>query len=263
MFASIAALSLVSDGWAAILQTQEDDTKFGLVGQNSAGINNGGVACGPTSVYNSFVYLQNQFGINGLLKPGAASNTINQLSTDMHLDPSGGVTSQQLVDGKTQYIKDQGLASKIAVESQAGGAGNVTAQFIYDQLHRGQDVEILFLWGNTNSGHFVTLTGINFDTTTHTGTLNFIDPWGNGGAAASKLSGTMSGTDAGGYTLTYTGGAAGDSGDPDNPGDGNGGIIYSVAAESPVPEPSTFALLGLGGVALAIRSYRRRQTSSV
>ncbi len=36
--------------------------------------------------------------------------------------------------------------------------------------------------------------------------------------------------------------------------------ILTVGTASPVPEPSTFALLGLGGIVLAIGTYRRRRS---
>jgi hypothetical protein len=46
--AAAIVLSLISHSSAGILIAQEDVLDFGTVGQNSAGIINGGMACGPT-----------------------------------------------------------------------------------------------------------------------------------------------------------------------------------------------------------------------
>lgn len=264
-------VSLAANSYAAILDTQEDVLDFGTVGQNSAGIINGGQACGPTSVYNSFVYLENHFGITGLLQAGAASNTINQLGaymggTDPNSTgtPAGGVTSAELVKGKNDYIKAQGLSDKIKVESQSNAipGNHVTIEFLYEQLKKGQDVEIKFNWTGGGGAHFVTVTGIHFDTTTGTGTLNILDPWGNGADSASFITADLSGNNTDGFTITYSGGAAG-ANEPDNPDASGGGTIFSIAAESPVPEPSTFALLGLGGVGLFVNAVRRKRAAAV
>src|SRR5262249_38729633 len=145
LFVAVAALafSLTTDGFAGLLSTQEDVLDFGTVGQNSDGVMNGGNACGPTSVYNSFVYLQNHFVIEGLLQHGQPSNKINQLGaymggTDPETagTPADGVTSAELVAGKNAYLEAQGLSNQITVESQSNAiAGNhVTVEFLYEQL---------------------------------------------------------------------------------------------------------------------------------
>ena len=43
------------------------------------------------------------------------------------------------------------------------------------------------------------------------------------------------------------------------PYDGGGGYLGTAA----VPEPSSFALLGLGAMGVAIRAYRRRRMAAV
>src|SRR5215469_4627598 len=51
---------------------------YGNIAQNIGGdITSGNVACGPTSVYNSFVYLKNAFGVD--LTGSNAATTINTL----------------------------------------------------------------------------------------------------------------------------------------------------------------------------------------
>ena len=264
-----AMVSIVADAHAEVLNTVEDVLDFGTVGQQADGIINGGQACGPTSVYNSFVYLTNHFNLKGLLQPGDPSKTINQLGaymggTDPKTTgtPADGVTSAQLVSGKKDYIAAQGLQDRIHVESQSNAiAGNhVTIQFLYQQLKAGQDVEIKFNWSGRGA-HFVTVYGIDFDTKTGKGTLNIIDPWtdGAGKASASVITANLSGNNTDGFTISYSGGGAGASDDPDNPGDAGSGTIFSVAAESPVPEPSTLALLSLGGLGVGLNVLRRRR----
>ena len=67
----------------------------------------------------------------------------------------------------------------------------------------------------------------------------------------------MTGDDVDGFTISYTGGAAGVNDDPDNPDDAGSGTIFSVAAESPVPEPSSLVLMPLGLVLLKLRRSRQ------
>jgi len=248
------------------------ETGFGTVGQGAAGINNPGVACGPTSVYNSFVYLTNLDPALGTKLTGSsAANTINTLATDMNLVAGSGIGADDLVNGKKQYISDVGLSNSITVESQVG-SGNITAQFIYNQLAMGQDVELGFTWNGATGGHVVTLTGMsNFNPMANTATLSFLDPWGNGTAAEDTNPDPTSGDLEGGgpatpgttaapetgsltfgsgvWTLSYVGSGAGPN--------GGSGTLVVVAAES-VPEPSVIFLLSVVGSLVLLGSRRHR-----
>ncbi|MDP9175866.1 MAG: hypothetical protein M3O30_18670 [Planctomycetota bacterium] len=265
--AATAIFSLVSVCWADpmdVMAAQETVANFGTTGQQSTGVVNGGMACGPTSAYNSFVYLQNELGVTGLLQPTAAG-TINQLGSYMGFGdnthtgvPANGVTSAQFLAGKTQYINAQTLNKQINIESQTGTA-NITWEFILKQLQNKQDVEIKFNWNSVNGGaHFVTLTGISWDPDLNSGTLSFIDPFNplGGNNPALPITGTLTGTDGTGFNLAYSGGGAGPDTDPDNPGMAGSGTIFSVAAESPVPEPT--ALCGLALFVGATLMWRPR-----
>ncbi|MGP8199846.1 MAG: PEP-CTERM sorting domain-containing protein [Limisphaerales bacterium] len=251
--ATTTVLSLFSVCWADDI-AQENVANFGMEGQLNDGIVNGDSACGPTSAYNSFVYLDNTWGITGLLQPTAAE-TINQLGSYMGYGdnthagtPAGGVTTAQFLSGKTQYIDAQSLNTTITVESETGAA-NINWEFIYGQLQQNQDVEILFDWNSpATGGHVVTVTGIDWNPATDTGTLSFIDPYNPLGdnSPALAITGNLGGSDGNGFTLSYFGGGA---------GNGASGEIDGVVAESPIPEPATVSLLALGALGL----LRRRQ----
>jgi hypothetical protein len=247
---------------AQVDQGQENTAIFGLVDQNTAGINNGSLACAPTATYNSFVYLNNQFptsGLGGLLGSGSVS-AINELAGDIPggIPASGG---NALAAGKQTYINNHNLGNKVSVESLGNNTTltpNTAARFIAQQLAAGQDVEMGFLWSNSTgtlsgNGHVVTVTGIDYDETGQNGAMNIVDPW-DGVALSGELS-----VANGELLLGYTGGGAGtggaDGNDPDNPGHAGFGAIAFVTAESLiVPEPT----MALGLAMLALLVPRRR-----
>jgi len=224
----------------------------GTFGQGAPGILDPTVSCAPTSVYDSFVYLESRYGprVAGLLGVGAP-DTINALAADMQLVPGIGCTGPNIVSGTIGYLESVGLINVISVESQVGNnIVGASGQFLYDQLARGQGVEVGFTWNSGSGGHVVAVTGIsNFDTGALTATLDFMDPWGalspaGPGANALALSGNLS--FAGGlWTLSYSGGAA---------GAGAAGTLALIEAES-VPEPSTVYLV-IGALLLLV--WRRR-----
>lgn len=261
-----------------IHSAQIDPSLYGHFDQNDEDVINGALACGPTSTANSFAYLQKKYGANGvtgIYDETNPFNTINSLEDYMNMG-ANGVSPEGLVNGKTQYLHDKGMDGKITVESQIdpafhNGGTTPTWQFLLDQLAKGQDVEVGFLWwdptlnggrGGYNNGHVVTATGFSFTDTNandaidagENASMTFIDPWGG-----VDITGTLS--MAGGYLrLTYSGGAAGSTtpnNNDDNPGNENSGDIQFIAAESYVPEPASLALLACAALPLLGRSRRR------
>jgi hypothetical protein len=274
----------------ADFEFQQSIGNYGTLDQNAPGIDNGPVACAPTATVNSFTFLENEYDLTGLIDETPVQ-TVNDLEAANYMDvtPNSGASATDVIEGKMAWINNQGLGNKIRIEGQAGGtfggsaidqqldsdlttAGDIvgdheapTAQFIYDQLAAGQDVEMGFLWWDGTDyvgGHVVTATGIDWDTTTETGTISFIDPWG----AADIFGATLEMHD-GFLELTYAGGAAGGGlgadgntptvGDPDNPDDERTADIAFAYAESPVPEPASMGLLCVGAVGLLRRRSRR------
>ncbi len=218
----------------------------GNVGQGAPGITDPTVSCAPTSVYDSFVYLDSRYGskVAGLLGV-SAPDTINALAADMQLVPGRGCAFADIASGTIGYLESTGLADVISVESQLGTSiVAASGQFLYDQLAHGQGVDVAFSWNSGIGGHAIAVTGMsNYDTVALSATLNFMDPWGappGPGANAVALSGQLS--FAGGlWTLNYSGGAA---------GPGAAGTLQLIEAES-VPEPSTVYLV-IGALLLLV-----------
>jgi len=230
---------------------------YGNISQNTPGIINGGDACVPTATVNSFFFLQNYFGVNGLgpnnglLTSDNATNAVNELGVDMGLKQGVGVSDAGFIAGKLKYLSDHGLNNTISLEYEAVDVGldiTPTWAWIYHQLMATQDVEVGFGWWGGSDGHCVTVSSFSFLDANGDGIidngenaqLDFTDPW-DGNHYVGTL--TMSG---GSLKLSYVGGAA---------GAGAWGIVNIAVAES-VPEPSTLGLLALSGLALLWRRKR-------
>jgi hypothetical protein len=171
------------------------------------------VACAPTATVNSFEYLQEQYGVTGLVGSDPF-DAINELATDMdtegdsfynpespnyHTRHTGGTSPEDLVNGKVQYIQDnQTGGPQIEVHGQgifgtfnSDGTVNATAEgeetipteeYLQQQIEDGQDVEVWEAWVDDGDNavfghlgaHIITITGIDSENDT----ISFIDPWG-------------------------------------------------------------------------------------
>lgn len=220
--------------------------------------------CGPTSVVNSFVYLQTYYSrLSNLPKsPSPAPSIVtdtseqglidlaNRLGTLMGCDANCGTDNDKLYDGKKKYLDTSGRTGGWV--SMVDWDNAVTWKWVTDTLADGVDVELLVSDGTLS--HYVTLTGYTWNDTNGNGkvddgeaTVSIIDP-GDGTASHHALK-----VDAnGGMTLT------------DYDLDPNTAAVPPVTisdgfseklAPSPVPEPGSGLLLTAG--ALVIAWYRR------
>ena len=264
---------------AAVISASENAALFGNLNQNDT--NCGNVACGPTAAVNSFVFLENAYPTiyGNSLVPLINGNTFyqdevaaaNVLSGANYMSTCNcvGTYIEDFIMGKQNYINALApntttYAAQISipwlVQRNPGPQPSTnapqpiyvqasiapTAQFIQSQIKDGEDVEV-FVGYNAGGAHYLTLTGISFDTVAMTGTISFIDP-GTGAYNTANSTGVV-----GGVIQTNYGG-------------GQGAAIYAAVAESPVPEidaASTANALALLLGVLALLTERRRSRSNV
>ena len=261
---------------AAVLTGTENANLFGTLDQNA--MNNGTnlvdcaeTACGPTAATNSFVFLQNMFpGIyknHDLVPTTNGQNPSAQEQADVanmlgsiymkSCDPCGtggnGTFIEDFIFGKNDYINTVApgtttFAAQIGIMWRTGAPTEnmqpkpayvqdntaPTPQFITSEIAAQEDVEI-FVGFDTGGAHYLTLTSMTFDTTTNKGTIKFVDPSG-GTRGMANITGFSNGF----LHTDYSGGAS----------------IFSAVAESPIPEPGSMLLLGLGLTGLCL--VRRR-----
>jgi hypothetical protein len=256
----------VPNSIAAVLTANENQNLFGTL--NQANTNCPNVSCGPTAAVNSFVFLQNMYANiypNHVLVPTTNGNNptqaeqaaiANLLATDTYMGTCSvcGTTIEDFIYGKNTYINTVDpnstiFAAQISIAwRNPTAAGHMvpkpayvqentaaTAQFIYNEIQAGEDVEI-FVGFDAGGAHYLTLTGITWDNVANTGSMNFVDPSGGG-------RGNDNFTTANGM-LHFT-------------NYGGGATIFHAVAESPVPEPETLGLL-VAGIILLGTQWRKR-----
>ncbi|MBI5504767.1 MAG: hypothetical protein HY899_08180 [Deltaproteobacteria bacterium] len=117
--------------------------------------------CGPTSTANSLRWLAGQHDFNDKL-PAANDDLIKELMkamTGSDARPFGGLSGNQLYDGKKQYIKDKKLPLVVkGGNADASASGGKAYDFIKKELDAGEDVEFLIGWPGGGS-HWVTAIG--------------------------------------------------------------------------------------------------------
>jgi hypothetical protein len=219
------------------------------------------LSCGPSAAVNSFVFLQNMYpGIYGdnLAGPTYENwvDTANTLLDPKYMDcdcNNGGTTIDNFISGKENYLNDVVPGTtEVHSENYFDGANPVkpTWQFIFDQLMKGQDIEILVGFyddtgARSGGGHYLTITGFTFDDLNGDGeiganelaTLYYVDPF-DGKPDFNEVDMSNGFIDLMGYSEQYN------------------TLVEAAVAESPIPEPLTLSLFATGLVGIVV--FRRR-----
>jgi hypothetical protein len=137
--------------------------------------------CAPTATANSFVYLDNRYGLH-LTSPDPITAR-NNLAVLMQSDINTGTTAQGWWEGKVQYIewKKTSLQVKGMTYWNPSGWyrgsdliwGSPTWSFMWSELAKCEDVEIGIYWGT--GGHALTLTSMHFDDVNNNKTWDGLD----------------------------------------------------------------------------------------
>jgi hypothetical protein len=266
-----AAILLFAPGAQAITyDVSLDWTLYGDLNQNTIPVI-GSMACGPTSVVNSFVYLQNSYpeiygdslvpdlhGTPGIYENEELVAVAEVLVSSSYMDTTltGGTDPDWLIHGKQRYIEERVPGSTIytamnvlgwpeAPGTQPSWAETAlpTWSFLYEALLASADVEFgVKGWAN----HWLTLTGFYWDDANEDGIIDaaedawidIVDPW----------TGTWDRVGIWHYGVFMLIDLWG----------GNS-VIGTAVTERPVPEPSSILLAGIGllGLAGLGRSKRR------
>lgn len=274
----LVALVIVGVGFAASLSADTltfnlNPAFFGNLDQ--ANTNCPEANCGPSAAVNSFVFLQNRYpSIYGnLLVPALQGG--NPTQADMvevantlteFMNPCGcsdGTAIEDFIFGKSAYIDSVApgtttFAAQTTAQWRNPTPGGTTAQkpayvqdltrptlqFIFDQLKDSEDVEIFVTFVDVRFKHYLTVTGMTWDTATNTGSFNLVDPLGGNQIASNFELDTL------GFVFLK---------------DYGGGVFISNAVSesplpAPVPEPGTIVLFSLG-MALLTPLRRARLTA--
>ena len=209
--------------------------------------------CGGTAVLNSIVFLQNEYAsvYQGLLTGPDESEqitTANQIDDDMQSSEGKDTSWSNFVSGKEQYINGAAPGTTSYSDESVYDPKPVipTPGYIVNQLAHDQDVEILVEGLTPKGGHFghyVTVTGMSYDASSHTGMFSFVDP-------ADGMNKTRDFyVDEDGYMDFLA-------------ANGLSRYISGAVSEGPTgtaPEPTATALVLSGSIAIVVISGARRQ----
>jgi hypothetical protein len=271
-----------------VITGMENAALFGNLNQGDTACPN--VACGPTAAVNSFVYLQNRWPNkydNKLVPKGAnaaqqymnmqmVANTLGSAAYMNTCACGNGTFIEQFILGKQKYLDTKaGMVTSYGAQDTFAWRTTLpdgsmvaakpayvqdntapTGQWLVDQLQAGEDVE-LFINGSMGN-HYITLTQMTYNLTNNTGSFMFIDPnqVNNMMAGPPVVSmGMITGLDATDSDILFTSASV-------SAYLGTGLNIVNAVSESPVPEPATYAVMGIGFLALGA-VLRRRSRSPV
>jgi len=275
----IFVFSLNSIAFASVLTTQENSSYFGTLDQHSLdysypqyGLGANNMACGPVAAVNSLVYLDNAFSsiygtslvllANHDMNNDGLYNTYDDWiysagvmagTSYMNTTLANGTWHDNFIWGMYNFVnsKANGKETFSALDywSSWGNSpapnsrpswvsgGLPTWDFLYSKLNSSAAVDILFTYVG-GGGHFVSVTGMTWDNLNNSGTLNFMNPWtGANGSTAIRLTSGKIYTDYGGS---------------------NGSWISEINAITPIPEPSIYALLGIGAIGILMVTRRNK-----
>jgi hypothetical protein len=245
--------------WGGVAQTvragaidpSEDFNNFGK--QGNCRISGGGI-CAAAAAINSFIFLENQYPqiYGNKLTPnvvGAAPNQTDPTDRNafgvLYYFGTGNPLDRYLADKKL-WINSAAPGTTVFNSYYVGSADNnrtPTAGDLIKEMQSQEDVEMFVSGGGI--AHAITLTGISCQPLTGC-VMTYQDPNSPMVQQTSQLT-------AGAGSLQFVG----------LPGTGAPYLttqftIYAAYSESPVPEPSSFILLGTG-IASLIGNWMRRK----
>ena len=169
------------------------------------------IACCPTAATNSLAYLQNAFPSlygNSLVATASAdldnSGAVNAYdslvqtagsslasSTYMNTAQPIGTWHHNFVTGLSSYVEAKSPGHSQYLAQDYWGVGYSAGQprpawtqgqaptwsFLYDTLSRKAAVDVLLQFSADTRGHYLSVTGMTWDTSVSGGTLAYVNPW--------------------------------------------------------------------------------------
>ena len=257
----IGVLMTCTQAWGTVYTVDKNCAEFGHINQHSLDRSEddwlGGMACAPTATMNSFIYLQSHYPTiydNLLVPAGAGQDVIKARELALNFMNTSQFTGTTIYDwawGKHDFLEQYAPGKTIYHGQTTYNGWDMRGRpdwalnsipswdFLYNQLFACQDVEIGIWWDASEIGHALTLCGMSWNDATNSGTIDFIDPWDgvcyNDWALALQMDGKLH--------MNYA---------------AHSYYVDLALAESAVPEPSAFLMLGSGFVGILIRLRRRR-----